>query len=198
MIASANATFVTIYIITVMISPLHAQEQNFVTYNDPDNLFTIKYPSDWDINNETLTGERLGSEYVGYIEFNMRDKVTDQLMYTGINIKVQKEPEQLETLQDVRRNMLIHPDATLAKAENPVIEPTTLSEQEAFKISFHHPPLSLSEGCGDIVPPLEIIRVITFDPQTKYSYTVELSALPVLFSELVPTFETSLNSFRIT
>ena len=198
----ASATAVLICIATVMVGLIHAQEETFATYNDPDGLFTIQYPSDWEIINETLTGEPLSDLYperVGYVEFAMRDKVTDELMYTSISVEVKEEPEQLENLQDLRRNILLHPDATLANAENPVIEPTTLSGQEAFKIGFHSPAIpSVLEELGDIIPARDQIRVVTFDPQTKYSYTVGFSALPVLFPELVPTFETSLNSFRIT
>lgn len=198
-----TATFLMIAGIYVYVTLLtvYAQEQTFDEYVDPDSLFTIEYPSDWEIIDETLNGEPLSDLYperVGYVEFAMRDKVTDELMYTGINVEVKEEPEQLENLQDVRRNMLLHPDAILANGENPLIEPTTLSGQDAFKVSFHSPPVSLCEGCADIIPALEYVRVTTFDPQTKYSYTVEYSALPVLFSELVPTFETSVESFKIT
>ena len=195
---AASATAIIICIATAMIGLIHAQEETFTTYIDPDGLFNIQYPSDWEIVNETISGERLESENPAYVEFDMKDKVTNELMYTGITVRVQEEPEQLETLQDVRRNMLLHPDATLAKAENPVIESTTLSGQEAFKVSFHSPPVSLCEGCEDIIPALEEARVVTFDPQTKYSYTIGFSALPVLFAELTPAFETSVNSFRIT
>lgn len=199
---AASSTAIIICIAAAMVGLIHAQEEIFATYNDPDGLFTIQYPSDWEIVNETLTGEPLSALYperVGYVEFDMKDKVTGEFINTAISVEVKKEPEQLETLQDVRRNMLLHPDATLAKAENPVIESTTLSGQEAFKISFHSPAISSSlEELGDIIPATDQIRVVTFDPQTRYSYTVGFSALPALFAELTPAFETSLNSFQIT
>lgn len=119
-------------------------------------------------------------------------------MYASISVQVKEEPEQLETLQDLRRNVLLHPDAVLSKAEKPVIESATLSGQESFRLSFHSPPISLCDGCEAIIPALEGIRVVTYDPQTKYSYTVELSSPPVLLSDHIPIFETSVDSFRIT
>lgn len=179
-------------VISIFTTPVTAQDQVYEEYVDPGDLFTIEYPSDWE-----LIGQS-GDDYVGYMSFNLRDKVTDELMYASISVQVKEEPEQLETLQDLRRNVLLHPDAVLSKAENPVIEPATLSGQEAFRLSFHSPPLSLCDGCEAIIPALEGIRVVTFDPETKFSYTVELSSPPVLSSELVPNFETSVDSFQIT
>jgi hypothetical protein len=79
-------------VICMVVVPVYAQEQIFDAYVDPEGLFTVEYPSDWELIAQTA------DEYVAYMSFNLRDKVTDELMYASISVLVKEEPEELETI----------------------------------------------------------------------------------------------------
>jgi hypothetical protein len=170
-----------------------AQQQllNSETYVDPDGLFSLQYPSDWET--FSLSEQENPFDNIQSIEFTMRDKATDQSVIS-VEARVQDEPDEVETLEDVR----IYHITRLSDGDVEVLNSSqaVLSGQEAFSIFFHRPADEVTPEYTQ--PANDVLMITTFDPDSHKSFTLRYGALPVLFSQNLPTFQAIVDSFKMT
>lgn len=79
---------------------------------------------------------------------------------------------------------------------------TTLSGQDAFSIRFQSPEIRFDIGDPTIeplrIPSQEQMRITTFDPATKKTYSVGYSADAAFYELYYPIFQQMKESFKIT
>lgn len=165
------------------------------TYTNVNEGYTVQYPSSW-----TLGAEKrdniFTSEVISTVNIGLKDKGTDDKV-TEVEFRVQKVPEQVQTLEDLRNRRILQ----LSQGEDPLkiinYSSTTLSNQPAFRTLFDRPEMQIMEG----IPPLpekEVLTITTLNATPHEAFIISYFANPSLFEEYLPTVEEMVRSFRFT
>lgn len=162
------------------------------TYANVNQGYKIQYPSSWTLGAEESA---MGVDLISTVNIGLKEKVTGDKV-TQVELRVQRIPEQVQTLEDLRNSRIVQLSHDTAASKIINYSSATLSNKTAFKIFFERPEWKVMQGV--VLPENEVLTITTFNATSHEAFIISYYANPQLFAEYLPIVERMINSFQFT